>query len=305
MIKKIVTIALLLVSTQALAMTAGGVAKFRSMDKGESTTLTFEFLNEFTSRMNFAVDQKASGYMLFSEGKAFIVSQSEGETIVMDMAEIGKMAASFGANSADYAQDFRSHVINMTSTGRNETVAGIKGEVYRLEWSEGDKKYVDDLVVSRNDKAVVYTRAWLSAIQNMQSAVPGQQVKGDDLMATLYNENFGILRLGDRFRLESVEIGKQDPANYVVPESTIQIPDFGALTGGAAASGDGQAASSEGGGFSKYFKSKSKRQAERQVARTDDVIDRETDRAVDQAVDGSVKKTVNKVFNKFFKRKKD
>ena len=266
MIKRLIPTVLLLASFQAFAMTAGGIAKFKSMEKGESTTLTFEFLNEFTSRMNFPVDKNASGYLLFSEGKAFIVSQSEGETIVMDMAEISKMASSFGANSGDYAQDFRSQVISMKPTGDSEEVAGIRGEVYRLEWIENGKKHVDDLVVSRDDKAVVYTRAWLSAVQNMQSAVPQQQVKGDDLMATLYNENFGILRLGDRFRLESITIAKQDPARYAVPESTLQIPNFGALTGAAKPTTEGETGASEGGGFSKYFKRKSKRQAERQVA---------------------------------------
>ena len=96
MIKRLIPAVLLLASFQVFAMTAGGIAKFKSMEKGESTTLTFEFLNEFTSRMNFAVGQEASGYMLFSEGKAFIVSQSDGETIVMDMAEISKMATRGG-----------------------------------------------------------------------------------------------------------------------------------------------------------------------------------------------------------------
>ena len=201
----------------------------------------------------------------------------------------------------------------MKATGKKETVAGIKGEIYELEWIENGEKRHDELVLTKDKKARAYTRAWMNAIRVMQKAGPQQEIKGDHLIARLDKKKLGLLRLGDRFELKSIKSGSPDVARFEVPESTMEMPDLGSLFGGqsgnaaaagAAATATGeeaatQAESSGGlwGGLKNKFKNKGDRQADRQASRTDHAVDR----AADQATDEAVGQAVGKIFGKIFK----
>ncbi len=320
MIKNFFALILLTFAVQATAASNAGTAVFQSKEGGTNSTTRFEYLNESTSRMDVDGQKSGDSYMLFKDGKALVVTHTQGQTIVMDMAKLSSMASSFGAATGQSTKGFTSSVNSMKATGNKETVAGIKGEIYLLEWVENGEKRQDELVLSKDNKARAYTRAWMNAISVMQKAGAQQEIKGDHLIARLDKKKLGILRLGNRFELKSIKSGSPDVARFKVPESTMEMPDLGSLFGGqsgnaaaagaaatgAAASGGEAAAQAESGGglwgsLKDKFKKKSDRQTNRQASRTDHAIDRATDEATDQAVGAAVGKSVEKIFGKIFK----
>ncbi len=307
MIKRFLVLALLVVSFQATAASKAGTAVFESNEAGSSGTMRFEYLNEKTSRMNVEGEQGADSYMLFRDGKATVVTHTQGQTLVMDMEKMMKMASGFGAASGQSTQSFTSSVKSMTATGKKETVAGIKGEIYQLEWIENGQSRTDELVLSKDKKARAYTRAWMNAVRAMQKAGAEKEIKGDHLVARLEKKKMGILRLGDRFELKSIKSNKPDAARFEVPEATMEIPNMGAILGGAtgaaaagaAASGSSAPEQSSGGlwgSLKDKFNKKSERQVDRQASSADNAVDRATDTAVDTAVEKSVKNIFGRIF---------
>lgn len=312
MIKRLLIFIFLTFSVQAIAASNAGTAVFQSKEGGANSTTRFEYLNESTSRMDVEGQSNADSYMLFKDGKALVVTHTQGQTIVMDMAQLTSMASSFGAATGQSTKGFTSSVDSMTATGKKETVAGIKGEVYRLEWVENGEKRQDELVLTKDKKARAYTRAWMNAIRVMQKAGAQQEIKGDHLVARLDKKKLGILRLGNRFELKSIKSSTPDTARFEVPQSTMEMPNLGSLFGGntenaaagatGAASAGGTAAQEESGGglwgsLKNKFKDKGDRQANRQTSRTERTVDRTTD----QATDAAVSKSVEKIFGKIFK----
>lgn len=314
MMKSFVAIIFFAFSFQVLAASEAGTAIFKSREGGSKTTTQFEYLDESTARMNVQGGKNDSdSYMLFRDGKALMVANVQDQTMVMDMAEMANMASSLGVSPQQQTQGFTSSVQSMEPAGKSETVAGIKGELYKLKWTENGKAMEDDLVVTHDAKAVGYTRAWMTVVRSIQNAGAKQEVKGDHLVARLEKEDLGILRLGKRFELESLNTRRPDEAHFVVPAATMSMPDLGNLFGGnnaagtAAASGsttqevtqDTDSEKSSGGlwgGLKDKFKKKSDRQANRQTSRTDHAVDRATDQAVDQAVGKSVGKLLDSIF---------
>jgi len=306
MFKHLMALIVLVSSFQAMAASNAGTAVFQSREAGANSTTRFEYLNESTARMSVDGQEGADSYMLFRDGKALIVSHTQGQTMVMDMQKLSGMASQFGAATGQATQSFTSSVQKMEATGKKETVAGIKGEVYRLEWVENGKKRSDELVLSKDKAARAYTRAWMNVVRVMQKAGTQQEIRGDHLVARLDKKKLGILRLGDRFELKSIKPGKPDSARFAVPESTMEMPDLGGLLGGATAAGSAGAANSGAepvksggmwGSLKDKFKKKGDRQADRQTSRTDNAVDH----ATDKAVDGVVEKSVEKIFGRLFK----
>ena len=321
MIKHLLAFIFLTFTVHAIAASNAGTAVFQSKEGGANSTTRFEYLDESTSRMDVEGQKDGDSYMLFKGDKALVVTHTQGQTIVMDMAQLSSMASSFGAATGQSTKGFTSSVDSMKATGKKQTVAGIKGEIYQLEWVENGEKRQDELVLSKDKKARAYTRAWTNAIRVMQKAGAQQEIKGDHLMARLDKKKLGILRLGDRFELKSIKSSSPDVARFEVPESTMEMPNLGNLFGGqsgnaavsgaaagagaATAAGEAAAQAEPSGGlwgsFKDKFSKKTDRQADRQASRTDHAIDRATDEATDQAVGAAVGKSVEKIFGKIFK----
>ncbi len=319
MIKSIFGVTLLAISFQVMAASEAGTAVFKSREAGSNSTTQFEYLNDSTARMNVDGGKKQDGesYMLFKDGKALMIANTQGETMVLDMADLSNMASSLGISPEQQTQGFTSSVQSMEPTGQDETVAGIKGELYKLKWTENGKVMEDDLVVTHDADAVAYTRAWMTVVRTIQVAGAKREVKGDHLVARLEKEDLGILRLGKRFELVSLDSKRPDEAHFVVPEATMQMPNLGALLGGAAAGGaaatsdttsqgaaqtstqNAEPEKSSGGlwgGLKDKFKKKSDRQTNRQTSKADGAVDQATDKATDEVIGKSVNKLLNSIF---------
>ena len=167
-----------------------------------------------------------NGYLLMRDGKAYSVSHHNSEVQVMDLSVMMKMMRSMGRPGAKNKSDNPfGGVDSIEATGASETVAGIKGRVYRMHWTDGDGSRKSGHAVLTDDPLVVeMTRAYMSVMAGMvgedttrafQRALPGK--------------DHGLLRMNDQFRVD--EIHRADS-----PESTFTLPakpmDMQGLMGG-------------------------------------------------------------------------
>ena len=222
-----------LIMLLATSANASGIARFKGMDGGKPYTLSLEYIDQTTSRIDMDAKSETAGYLLFNNRQAQIVSSYQGNTLVMDLASMNQMAQSLGVMKmlGIDSETLLVHVINMKATGKKETVAGIVGEVYKINWSRNNVKHQDELVLSRSPLAWEYTAAWIDAIDVISKASPSIDIKGDELMAKVKKDKLGILRFGSRFQLVSAKSKVINPARFVAPDTSFNIPGLSDLLG--------------------------------------------------------------------------
>jgi hypothetical protein len=265
---------------------AGEIVTLQGKDEsGKTFSMAFEYLDTNTSRLNVS-QQRDNGYLLVRNGKAYNVGQHDGEWMVIDMAQLGKLASALGQDPS-LGLEHGSQVIQMSRTGRSERVAGIKGDVYALKWRDHTgKTRNDDLVLSKDRRVIAFTTAWTRAMETIRRSFTDTPPAKDDLMVRIGGKkDRGILRLGHEIVIASIEPTPNEPSRFELPAQVTQMPDMGAIMKG---SGAAQSEGKEGGLFRGFFGNK----ADRQTQRVDEKTDQETDNAVDR--------TINKVFDGLF-----
>ncbi len=212
---------------------ASGIAKFRGMDGGKPYTISLEYLNQTTSRIDMDTRNEASAYLLFNNRQAQVVSFYAGNTLVMDLASMNQMAESLGVTKmlGIDSDNLLVHVNRMQATGKKETVAGITGEIYLVDWSRNNVKNRDEVVLSRSSLAWAYTATWIDAIEVISNSSPSINIRGDELLAKVKKEKLGILRFGNRFQLVSARSMQINPERFIAPDSSFDIPGLGDLFG--------------------------------------------------------------------------
>lgn len=213
---------------------ASGIAKFKGIDNGEPYTLSLEYLSRNTSRIDMDDNSDVDSYLLFNNKQAQVITAYQGSTLVMDLASMSQMAQSLGVMSVlgIDSETLQIHVISMEPTGKKEKVAGIEGEVYKLTWSRNKVKQQDELVVSRDERVWEYTEAWVDAMDAISQSSPSISIRGNELLARISNDKIGVLRLGNRFRLASVQNKPVSHTRFVAPNTSITIPGLGGLLEG-------------------------------------------------------------------------
>lgn len=208
----------------------------------EGDVMTFEYEGNML-RIN--PGQSDQGYMLMRDKKMYVVTDSDGQPMVFDMSSAMKMFGSMAESATPSTVETK--VISLKATGKSETLAGIKGEVYELHYidHEGDEQRAD-MVLSDNALA----RGFRDAIQNMAMTLANsldkdtfnkQMKAGENLQDQLSALNKGVLRYGQDMELRSLKDSKVDPQRFVLPA---QPTDLGGMLseafGGAQGSGDSE-----------------------------------------------------------------
>ena len=210
---------------------ASGIAQFSGVDGGEEYTLKLEYLDRNTSRIDANKKGDVNSYLLFKEKQAQVIAEYQGNTLVIDLANISAMAQNLGVMSVlgIDSDTLQIDIISMQATGKKEKIADIEGEVYKLSWSRNNIRQQDELVLSKNNQAWEYTEALASAVDTINSSSTSINVKADLLLGRISKEKLGVLRLGNRFRLVSVLNKPDDPARFNTPDTSFTIPDLGGL----------------------------------------------------------------------------
>lgn len=180
----------------------------QAIDK-ESHTISLTWDDVDTLRMDFGTP---SHYLIARDGKTYSITQEGGETLVMDMDSMSNMIQSMSGQ--DQKENPFGTVDTVKATKDTETIAGIKGKVYHITWTEADGSKKSDNAVLTDDPLVIeMTRAYFNSI----SAMGGGSDYLDVFLDSLPNNERGILKIGEQFYVESIQ--KIDP-----PASTFELP---------------------------------------------------------------------------------
>ncbi len=264
--------------------TLAGAADVRTSEGGQ---MKFEYRGG--DQLRITTDGQ-NGYMVTRNGEIFMVTQSEGQVMVMSLSQtLGMFGAQAGAASPSTVEG---KLLSLEPTGGTETVAGIKGEVYRVRYldQEGQER-TTDLVLSDDRRAREFQRALFTMINGFAGAA-GKTMEGpEELQARLTKMNKGTLRFGEQMWVTAISDREIDPSRFVLPAEPMDMSAMGGMFGGNPPAGGGES----GGGFmSRIFGDKAQRQQDRVEDRTDQEVDRQTDEAVDSVMD--------RAFDKIFGR---
>lgn len=225
-----VAMALLLLPCAALAggkavlITNGDSVQVAGQRAGDgANTSTLAWRDAGTLRMDMGAQ---AGYLLMRDDKVYSVTQSGSETQVMELSVMMKMMQSMGRPGAkNNSKNPFGRVDSVAAIGATETVAGIKGRVYNMTWTNRDGDRQSDVAVLTNNPLVVeMTRAYVGIMDSMagkgmtrafHKALPGKDQ--------------GLLRVGDQFRVQSIRRIDLPASTFVLPAKPM---DMQSLMGG-------------------------------------------------------------------------
>jgi hypothetical protein len=271
---------------------AAGLVRYEIKDpeSGQRGHMTYEWLSPQQVRIEASVADMPVGtqaYQLMRDGKLYNVTVQDGQTVVMELGRMlrlmGRLASALPSSADDDVHELK----DLRATGRSETVAGLRGEVYELVYLDDQGRTRREEIVLSNDPLAYELSQAMQAyarliVEAMDKTVPQGR---DQFAGRLRDQRVGMLRMGEFMR--AVEVSRTAPAaaRLALPAEPMALPDLSGLAGalrGAQreAAGDAARESAEGAAARE-----ARRQAERQQQRVGDQAREETDRAADRTVD--------------------
>lgn len=256
--------------------------------ESSSYSMSFEYLDEQTSRIDVFLDGNHNGtsYTLFRDGKVYGVSTMDGKITVVDVSSMKGMRDMTGQPNP---ASLEMKLLDLSSTGKVESVAGIEGDVYQIVWRDEKGKLHDETAVLSGDpRAKEWTDRWLKASNDMQRAILGK-ASMSNISDRLKQEGKGLLRMGSSLKVTSLAPSRNNN-QFELPAEPVTVPDFAA---GMQMQENGESPQQPSGQQKKNVVSqKVDRQKQRQQQRIDSKVDEKIDESMDKAVD----KTLDKVF---------
>ena len=194
---------------------------------GGDQSLTISYRDKDHIRM----DAGSEGYMLVSGSKVYMVTRTGDELNAMDMDEMAGMMKMFGQNTPS-ATGNKAGQTRFEPTGRKETVAGYKGEVYRVIYTDvSGKTHEDEVVLSNHPDIKKLNQSWV-ALASRMSQIMGRDAAEELRQATQAAREHGyggMLRSGDDMILESLEKPSLKASHYQLPKGVemVQMPNTG------------------------------------------------------------------------------
>jgi hypothetical protein len=272
--------------TLAPAAQAAGTVEYEIKSGQDRARMSIEWLDKHRMRMDTTLagmPANIKAWQVLRDGKIYSVNVTDGQPMVIEMSGMMKTMGGMlgaqgpqGGEALGDVQDFHS----LQPTGRRETVAGIPGEVFLLDYRPGEGQRQQVEVVLSNHRTVrEMTEAMLTYGKVLSAAMGHTDPAGSQrLEAEFSQRQLGLLRFGDQ--LKAVRISAQAPAaqRLELPAAPMSLPQMPGMPG----LGAGQA----------------QRQLERQQGRVAERAQAEADAAVDETVDKAIGKALGKLFGR-------
>ena len=231
------------------------------------------------------------GTMIARDGKVYTVGQG----MVIEISSAMGMMADQLSNTTSTGPDDVRRFVGFNNTGRRETVAGVGGEVYVLQYEDGNGKLVsEEMVVSKDAKARQLSEAMEDMTNSMRAAMKKSETAEERKLAAAL-KGYGVLRFGQDFRVVSLSDKTPPTSRFELPAAPTQMPDLSGMLG-ASAGAETSASGESGGGIGKALGGLFGGKAERQQQRVEQRVEGEADQATDQAVDSLMDKAMGKIF---------
>lgn len=182
-----------------------------------TSTIKLTWRDQKTLRMDFG-DVGADTYLIMRDGKTYSVSQNDGQPLVMDMSAMSGLMKNMMPKGNSNEHPFGS-IDSIKATQNSETVAGIKGQVYNMSWTEPDgSKQSGDAVLTDDPLVIEMTQAYLGAMSAMV---------GDEYTRLYQNAlpdaDQGLLKVGNQFYVESVSQADPPAASFELPAQPMDL----------------------------------------------------------------------------------
>jgi hypothetical protein len=290
------------------AAVAGGVLLLSPLAEAGKAVVTAEggsqAIFEYRDDMLRIGNDQNNSYMVMREGTMYVVSLEGEQPMVFNASSMIKGMAQ---NTLQVAPStLTSEFVSIKDTGRDETVAGIKGDVYEVTIREDGKERTDEIVLSKDKRAREFRDA-LFAMSTVAEDIAGKEAveQGRDMQEKLMDMNVGVLRYADQMQVSSITGDKIDSSRFELPAEPMDMQDLGAMMGAAmqqaqeaqqAEGGAADGASQESGGLFSSMMGALGGKADRQADRVGDSVDNEVDNQTDKAVDNAIGKAFGKLF---------
>ncbi len=185
-----------------------------------SGTQTIRYADKQHVRVDMldATNHKTS--ILKRGGKVYAITGK----VVQDMSQLSGMMASLGRGQKNRRN--AQAPIRFKDTGRIETIAGIRGKVYRFI----EKGKAHEVVLGRNNDlqdAVLGVIEITKAVTGMMPFNPADRIQQDASIKSM-----ALLRLDDRVRLQSMNTRSVPASTFNLPSKPQQMGGVGGLMKG-------------------------------------------------------------------------
>lgn len=188
---------------------AAGTATIQADHK----TSQVEWLDSQTVRLDQAGEDR---YIVLRDGKAYLVSDQQGQPRVMDMGEMAQTLNQVAKGLTRGGFDLESkipEIDQVRDTGARTTVAGIQGETYRVTTTDSDgKQQTLDAVLTDDPRVTELTHAYLNVASALVSAQTTQK-----LQSALPANRQGILKVSGKYEIQSISSARPDAARFTLP----------------------------------------------------------------------------------------
>lgn len=208
------------------AVLADTVGTYLLGDPQKQHAMTISYKDDQHVRM----ETGEHGYMLMTGSKFYMVTTEHGQTRAIDMDTLPQFAVPKQDKKFDPSK------VKITKTGRSETVAGIKGDVYTIDTEDGHHA---EVVLSTDKRVVPLTSAFHALAKHMAEKFDGSASAGIELA---YSKGYGaLLRSNQNMVLQSVGDKSLPASNYELPAGVtpMQMPSFGGAANGQRGAGGG------------------------------------------------------------------
>lgn len=209
---------------------AGGLAVLESSASSEAVTLEYD-----GQKVRLAALQKGlqGEYMLIDGANAYLVSHENGQPKVLDVAVMGQM---FGAMPGMAGQlpaqldHLPSKVERLQPLQRNETVAGMVGQVHELVYlDDKGQQHTIEVVLSTEPQVVELAEAMLQVSQTLATLFGQSTAPLEQFNRLLLDEGRGLLRVGEDMQVLSLNGTTPAADRFVLPAAPSTLPDIGVL----------------------------------------------------------------------------
>jgi hypothetical protein len=281
----------------ALGATAPVLAGTATITSKDGNSATFEYTDTML-RMGTGDD---STYVVVRDGSLYTVSMQDGQAMVFDA---GSMMRGLSGSFAQMApSDLNQEFVSLDKTGRSETIAGIRGDVYELRFRDDKgREQSEEIVLSTDRRAREFRDAMylmLDAFSDVASKEAMQQSK--DIQSKLTDMDVGVLRYGSEMTLTAIDGDAVALARFELPAEPMDMQGLGNMLGSMGAQGQAPADDASSGEKKGLFSSMMGaigNKADRQADRAGDSVEREIDEETDEQVDNAIGKAFGKLFGR-------
>ncbi len=207
-----------LISSQTAFADVTAVYKITSPNGSGTQTIQYVDKQHVRVDMTSAINQKTT--MLKLGNKVYVITGK----VVQDVGQLAKLMAAMGkANKSSHKTPAP---IKYKDTGKTETIAGIKGKVYRFV--ERGKRH--EIVLGKDKGLQSAVLGLIEISKAATSMMPEDNMKRMQQDAAI--KNLAMLRLDNRVRLQSINTQSIPASTFKLPAEPQQMGGVGELMKG-------------------------------------------------------------------------